>query len=113
MRLPVTTRNRVLFVALGATFLLLLLASLHEDVRARLPANPFAGIVAAHDDVDGEWTGGDLLGPPPTYARFTNMEKALPQHNLDLPYPEGRTGRYVKFSNQIKALGWNNVMNEM
>ena len=33
------------------------------------------------------------------------------EHNLDLPFPEGRTDRYVKFSNQIKALGWNNRLN--
>ncbi|KAF8892994.1 hypothetical protein BD779DRAFT_1609985 [Infundibulicybe gibba] len=40
-------------------------------------------------------------------------ERELPQHNLDLPFPEGKTGRYVKFSNQIKMLGWNNVFNEI
>ncbi|KZS88755.1 hypothetical protein SISNIDRAFT_396922, partial [Sistotremastrum niveocremeum HHB9708] len=27
-------------------------------------------------------------------------EDALPQHNLDLPFPEGRTGRYITFLNQ-------------
>lgn len=35
------------------------------------------------------------------------------QHNLDNPFPEGKTGKYVKFSEQIKALGWNNVLNEV
>ncbi|KZT40025.1 hypothetical protein SISSUDRAFT_1070343 [Sistotremastrum suecicum HHB10207 ss-3] len=59
------------------------------------------------------WSGGDLPGPPPTYERLIAAEKALPQHNLDLPFPEGRNGRYVKFTNQIKGLGWNNVMNEV
>ena len=54
-----------------------------------------------------------LIYPPPKYERLYEWEKNLPQHNLDLPYPEGRTGRYVKFSNQIRLLGWNNVLNEL
>ena len=49
----------------------------------------------------------------PGYEDIRKWESALPQHNLDLPFPEGRTGRYVKFSNQIQQLGWNNVLNEM
>jgi len=50
---------------------------------------------------------------PPDYELLYEWERNLPQHNLDLPYPEGRTGRYVMFRNQIRALGWNNVFNEM
>lgn len=50
---------------------------------------------------------------PPKYERLIEWERNLPQHNLDLPFPEGRTGRYVKFTNQIKMLGWNNVLNEV
>lgn len=50
---------------------------------------------------------------PPTYEKLKKWEDDLPQHNLDLPFPEGRTGRYVKFSNQIRMLGWNNVFNEV
>lgn len=50
---------------------------------------------------------------PPTLAKLKQWERNLPQHNLDLPFPEGRTGRYVKFSNQVKRLGWNNAFNEM
>jgi hypothetical protein len=53
------------------------------------------------------------VGTPPTYYKLDAWERNLPQHNLDLPFPEGRTGRYVKFSNQIQYLGWNNVFNEM
>lgn len=49
---------------------------------------------------------------PPTYKKLRQYEDNLPQHNLDLPFPEGRNGRYVKFSNQAKKLGWNNVLNE-
>jgi hypothetical protein len=52
------------------------------------------------------------LPPPPKYEELREWEDNLPQHNFDLPYPEGRTGRYVKFSNQIVMLGWNNVFSE-
>ncbi|KIJ54044.1 hypothetical protein M422DRAFT_42315 [Sphaerobolus stellatus SS14] len=46
----------------------------------------------------------------PTYKEIYELERNLPQHNLTLPFPEGQTGRYVKFSNQIGGLGWNNVL---
>lgn len=51
--------------------------------------------------------------PLPSYTTIYDMEKALPQHNLDLPFPEGRYGRYIRFSTQPSHLGWNNVLNEM
>jgi hypothetical protein len=53
------------------------------------------------------------LGYPPSYRSIRKKEQSLPQHNLDLPFPEGRNGRYVKFSCQIQQLGWNNVLNEL
>ena len=53
------------------------------------------------------------LDQPPTYERLKKWEMDLPQHNLDLPFPEGRTGRYVLFKNQNVGLGWNNVLNEV
>ncbi|KAI3621362.1 hypothetical protein WG66_014479 [Moniliophthora roreri] len=59
------------------------------------------------------WRGGKIIGSPPDYSKIYAWEDALPQHNLDLPWPEGRTGRYVKFSNEITRLGWNNVLNEV
>jgi hypothetical protein len=55
----------------------------------------------------------DGLDQPPTYERLKKWESALPQHNLDLPFPEGRTGRYVLFKNQIEGLGWNNELLEV
>ncbi|KAJ7848138.1 hypothetical protein B0H14DRAFT_3673725 [Mycena olivaceomarginata] len=39
-------------------------------------------------------------------------KRSLPQHNLDLPFPEGKHGRYVKFSNQANWIGWNNIFGE-
>ena len=53
------------------------------------------------------------LDQPPTYERLKKWEVNLPQHNLDLPYPEGRTGKYVLFKNQVQMLGWNNQLNEV
>ncbi|KAJ6482173.1 hypothetical protein C8R47DRAFT_982030 [Mycena vitilis] len=52
------------------------------------------------------------LPGPPTYEALRKWEDNLPQHDLDLPFPEGRTGRYVKFSNEFKNVGWNNCLNE-
>ena len=42
--------------------------------------------------------GGSL---PPRFYEWHEREKRLPQHNLELPYPQGREGRYIRFSNQI------------
>lgn len=50
---------------------------------------------------------------PPTYDGIIQMERDLPQHNLSLPYPEGKNGRYVKFSYERPTLGWNNVLTEV
>ncbi|KAJ7057393.1 hypothetical protein C8F01DRAFT_1151915 [Mycena amicta] len=48
----------------------------------------------------------------PTYFMLRRQIARLPQHNLDLPLPEGRDGRYVKFSMEANSLGWNNCLNE-
>ena len=56
------------------------------------------------------------------------FERALPQHNPDLPFPEGRKGRYVvsslvplgldtlrsyiNFAGHPWGSGWNNVLQE-
>ena len=53
------------------------------------------------------------LDIPPRYLNVYEEERRLPQHNLSLPFPEGATGRYVKFTSQINMLGWNNVLNEL
>ncbi|KAF9564553.1 hypothetical protein CPC08DRAFT_748393 [Agrocybe pediades] len=53
------------------------------------------------------------LDVPPTWEKLWQYEKDLPQHNPDLPFPEGRHGRYVYFENQIQRLGWNNQLNEV
>ncbi|KAK0487128.1 hypothetical protein IW261DRAFT_592540 [Armillaria novae-zelandiae] len=47
---------------------------------------------------------------PPSYDWLRQWEHDLPQHNLSLSAPEGKAGRYVKFSSQTQMLGWNNVL---
>ncbi len=51
---------------------------------------------------------------PPVYTEIRKWELNFPQHNLGLPYPEGKFGRYVLFSNSRTHLsGWNNKLNDM
>ncbi|KAF8170941.1 hypothetical protein BJ912DRAFT_860901 [Pholiota molesta] len=51
---------------------------------------------------------------PPTYTALKEWEMRLPQHNSDLPFPEGRSGRYVLFANsRVHQAGWNNKLNDM
>lgn len=40
---------------------------------------------------------------PPNYAEWHKIEEALPQHNQSLPFPEGKEGRYVYFSEHVKS----------
>ena len=41
--------------------------------------------------------------PPPDYADYRLNETKYPQHNPDLPFPEGRTGKYVYFSEHMRG----------
>ena len=38
---------------------------------------------------------------PPRFYEWHDREKLLPQHNPNLPYPQGREGRYIRFTNQV------------
>ncbi|CAE7067863.1 unnamed protein product [Rhizoctonia solani] len=67
------------------------------------------------------WGDLKLFGYPeqsPWSSDATNFEEIfvreaqLPQHNLSARYPEGRDGRFVRFSNQVWGLGWNNLLQE-
>jgi hypothetical protein len=51
--------------------------------------------------------------PPANWDKLYKWEDDLPQHDVHLPFPEGETGRYVYFRNQIRYLGWNNQLNEV
>lgn len=96
-RRNVTSKRRtlVLCIAFGVVLLLFLLR--YSSHAQRMPWRRSQG---------GK-------GPLPTYDDIYEMERNLPQHDLALPFPEGKTGRYVKFSNMIYMLGWNNVLSEL
>ncbi|THH18168.1 hypothetical protein EW146_g2770 [Bondarzewia mesenterica] len=56
---------------------------------------------------------------PPNYYDWYEREKQLPQHDVSLPYPQGREGKYLWIANHIVAvacagagLGWGNAMQE-
>ncbi|KAJ7756381.1 hypothetical protein DFH07DRAFT_820357 [Mycena maculata] len=69
--------------------------------------------VALSDEITSEPTESWRFPGPPTFEKLWRWEQDLPQHDLQLPFPEGKTGRYVKFSNQARRLGWNNCFNEI
>ncbi|GJJ11790.1 hypothetical protein Clacol_006028 [Clathrus columnatus] len=52
----------------------------------------------------------DESNPPKTFEEIRAYERALPQHDLSLPFPEGEKGRFVRFSNEMWALGLNNQL---
>ncbi|KAH7924135.1 hypothetical protein BV22DRAFT_1013901 [Leucogyrophana mollusca] len=70
------------------------------------------------------WRGGDQLLPeeilgshslPPLYEAYNDYERHLPQHNLSLPYPEGRDAKFFWAANHVTGLcsGWGNAMQEL
>ncbi|TCD70094.1 hypothetical protein EIP91_004823, partial [Steccherinum ochraceum] len=50
---------------------------------------------------------------PPLYEEYTRAERALPQHNPDLPLPEGRSGKYIAMENIVVMAGWGNALQEL
>lgn len=100
---PLTSPRLVIVpFVLCSIFVSLYLTYQNPNVRSRLMAIG-----------QGKWPA--LPGGPglPAYERIIQLERDLPQHNMSLPYPEGRHGRYVRFSNQRRGLGWNNVLTEV
>ncbi|KAH8094678.1 hypothetical protein BXZ70DRAFT_896563 [Cristinia sonorae] len=50
---------------------------------------------------------------PPLYDEYYLNEERLPQHDPNLPFPEGRTGRYINMENFVITSGWGNAMQEL
>lgn len=50
---------------------------------------------------------------PPLYPELKVAELALPQHDEDLPFPDGKNTRFVRFGNQMWGVGLNNQLFEM
>ncbi|EJD06309.1 uncharacterized protein FOMMEDRAFT_16926 [Fomitiporia mediterranea MF3/22] len=51
-------------------------------------------------------------GIPPSYASIREFERRLPQHNVSLPFPEGKDGMYLRFPEHLWGHGLNNIMQE-
>lgn len=102
-----TGRRRIMIIFIAIFFVLTLLFA---HPRTRSLGRDLYDLRLGHATTE---ISNVLSQGPPTYERLKKWEQDLPQHNLDLPLPEGKGGRYVKFTNQIKMLGWNNVFNEV
>ncbi|KAF7357420.1 hypothetical protein MSAN_01338000 [Mycena sanguinolenta] len=100
-------RRQVACVALALFVVVLLVLP-----RARTTVNPSGSSGGSTTNSDNAETTPLKLPGPPSHEVLRKWEEDLPQHNLDLPFPEGRNGRYVKFSNQMVLVGWNNCLNE-
>ena len=45
----------------------------------------------------------DIFRNPPLYEKYHESEANLPQHNLDLPFPEGRDAKFFWASNHVTS----------
>ena len=54
----------------------------------------------------------DSIDYPARFQELRAAEWKLPQHDLDLPFPEGKDGRFVKFNCESEKLGWGDVLSE-
>ncbi|EGN95083.1 hypothetical protein SERLA73DRAFT_187372 [Serpula lacrymans var. lacrymans S7.3] len=50
---------------------------------------------------------------PPLYEKYHEYERHLPQHNLSLPFPEGRDAKFFWAANHVTGSGWGNAMQEL
>jgi hypothetical protein len=76
-------------IALGAILVLFRLSDLHVSI-----SNDWLVLFQDLLKPDGGWL-------PPRFFDWHELEKQLPQLDLDLPYPQGREGRYIRFSNHV------------
>jgi hypothetical protein len=47
------------------------------------------------------------------YEAYHDYERHLPQHNLSLPFPEGRDAKFFWAANHVTSSGWGNAMQEL
>ncbi|KAL5526196.1 hypothetical protein ACEPAG_7535 [Sanghuangporus baumii] len=52
-------------------------------------------------------------GMPPTYGRIREYERRLPQHNLSLPFPEGKDGMFLRFSGYTWKSSFSDVLQDL
>ncbi|KAF8325499.1 hypothetical protein F5887DRAFT_1202146 [Amanita rubescens] len=53
-------------------------------------------------------------GPlPPSFEKYREYERTLPQNNESLPLPEGKDGMYLLIENYSTHVGWGNLLEEL
>ncbi|KAL5503712.1 hypothetical protein ACEPAH_7783 [Sanghuangporus vaninii] len=52
-------------------------------------------------------------GMPPTYGEIREYERRLPQHNLSLPFPEGKDGMYLRFAEYAQDSGFSDMLQSL
>ena len=106
--------RRKLFVFIGVAFLVIFVSQHYLlssfDILPGTSLSTSERLAPAPPKLSVEVCDQD---PPANWDKLYKWEDNLPQHNVDLPFPEGKEGRYVYFANQIQGLGWNNLLNEM
>jgi len=103
LRSRTSARKSILLLFLSLSFFLCALWTFSPPVR-RL----YRDIKELLVGPIGDWD----LNTPPRYQDVIALQQSLPQHNLNLSYPEGAMGRFVKFSCQLTTAGWNNYLSE-
>lgn len=71
----------------------------------------FLGLYSLLEFDDDSWIPVNPLSGsrlPPLYRKYRLRELALPQHNLDLPHPEGKSGKYIWISGHVRGMSHDN-----
>jgi len=74
-----------------------------DDVRLTRGWSPFAQGPQTHNAGTPIADITSLPDYPPDFAEWHEIEEALPQHNQNLSFQEGKEGRYVYFSEHVKS----------
>lgn len=67
----------------------------------------FLGLYSLLEFQSGGWLPTNMPWQrrlPPLYPDYRLRELALPQHNLDLPYPGGKNGKYIWISEHVRGM---------
>ena len=72
------------------------------DVEAARNWSPFTQQPAQNNKLPAV-SLADSPNYPPDYEKWHEVEEALPQHNVNSTFPEGKEGRYVYFSEHVKS----------